>query len=185
VSSPKPTQLSYVILAAIGEHGATTPELIDMAGRGGIFWTSSPSQVYAEPRRLLKLGWVLAEKQPAKTRSRTLYRLTPSGKEALKDWLRSPAGFPKLQHGPAIRLFAGDLIDDTEILASLKQLRGDIERMQADVYRSIERAPGLPHRTRYLLLQQDLGLRVLQAHREWLDHVEGELGERDGRSPVG
>jgi DNA-binding PadR family transcriptional regulator len=174
--SSRPTPLSYVILAAIGEHGATTPELLDMAGRGGMFWTSSPSQVYAEPKRLLELGWVVAEKQPAKTRHRTLYRLTSEGKEALRAWLRSPAGFPKLQHGPAIRLFAGDMIDDDDILASLQQLRADIARMEADVARSIERAPGVPHRTRYLLLQQDLGLRVLQAHTDWLDHVERELG---------
>lgn len=174
--SRRPTPLSYVILAAIGEAGATTPELLDMAGRGGMFWTASPSQVYAEPKRLLDLGWVVAEKQPAKTRHRTLYRLTDAGRDALREWLRSPAGFPKLQHGPAMRLFAGDMIDDAEILESLEQLRDDIARMAADVQRSIDRAPGVPHRTRYLLLQQDLGLRVLQAHRDWLDHVRRELG---------
>jgi DNA-binding PadR family transcriptional regulator len=163
-------------MAAIGEHGATTPELLDMFGRGGVFWTSSPSQVYAEPRRLLKLGWVVAEKQPAKTRHRTLYRLTAEGKEALREWLRSPAGFPKLQSEAAIRLFAGDMIDDREILDSLQQLRTDIAEMRAAISRSEERAPGVPHRTPYLLLHLDLGQRVLQAHSDWLDHVERELG---------
>src|SRR5581483_1205344 len=103
---------------------------LDMFGRGGVFWASSPSQVYAEPKRLLRLGWVAAEKQPAKTRHRTLYRLTQEGKAALQEWLRSPAGFPKLQHEPAIRLFAGDLIEDEEILASLEQLREDIASME-------------------------------------------------------
>jgi DNA-binding PadR family transcriptional regulator len=166
--SSRPTPLSYVILAAIGEHGATTPELLDMSGRGGMFWTSSPSQVYAEPKRLLRLGWVVAEKQPAKTRHRTLYRLTAEGKRALQEWLRSPAGFPKLQHEAAMRLFAGDLIEDEEILASLQELREDVAR-------SVDRAPAVPHRTRYLLLQQDLGRRVLDAHSDWLDHVERAL----------
>jgi DNA-binding PadR family transcriptional regulator len=163
-------------MAAIGEHGATTPELLDMFGRGGVFWTSSPSQAYAEPKRLLKLGWVVAEKQPAKTRNRTLYRLTPDGREALREWLRSPAGFPKLQSEPAIRLFAGDLIEDHEIVESLQQLRADIETMRAAIARSEDRAPGVPHRTRYLLLHLDLGRRVLEAHSEWLDHVEEALG---------
>ena len=147
-----------------------------MAGRGGVFWTSSPSQVYAEPKRLLDLGWVVAEKQPAKTRHRTLYRLTPPGRKALREWLRSPAGFPKLQHGPSMRLFAGDMIEDDEILASLAKLRSDVVELRASIERSVERAPGVPHRTRYLLLHLDLGRRVLDAHSDWLDQVERELG---------
>src|SRR5437660_9384868 len=118
-----PIPLSYVILAAIGERGASTPELVDMASRGTMFWTSSPSQIYAEPKRLLALGWITSEKQPGKTRSRTVYRLTPSGREALREWLRTPAGFPKLQHEACFRLFAGDMIEDGEILESLQRLR--------------------------------------------------------------
>src|SRR5438105_3233048 len=129
MSSPRPIPLSYVILAAIGELGASTPELVEMASRGTMFWTSSPSQIYAEPKRLVALGWITGEKQPGKTRSRTVYRLTDSGRAALREWLRAPAGFPKLQHAASFRLFAGDLIDDAEILASLQQLREDIEQM--------------------------------------------------------
>jgi hypothetical protein len=41
---------------------------------------------------------------------------------------------------------------------------------------NIARAPSLPHRTRYMLLHQDLGRRLLQAHADWLDEVERELG---------
>ncbi len=173
--STRPIPLSYAILAAIGEQGASTPELVDMAGRGSMFWTSSPSQVYAEPKRLLALGWIASDKQPGKTRSRTVYRLTADGREALREWLRAPAGFPKLQHEASIRLFAGDLIDDDEILASLQKLRADIEQLSAALATNIARAPSLPHRTRYLLLQQDLGRRLLQAHTDWLDCVEAEL----------
>lgn len=174
--SRRPIPLSYVILAAIGELGASTPEVVDMASRGTMFWTASPSQIYAEPKRLLELGWISAEKQPAKTRSRTVYRMTPDGREALRQWLRAPAGFPKLQHEASFRLFAGDLIEDAEILASLQKLRSDIAEMTAAVERNIARAPSLPHRSRYLLLQQDLGLRLLRAHSDWLDTVERELG---------
>jgi DNA-binding PadR family transcriptional regulator len=173
--APAPIPLSYVILAAIGEHGASTPELVDMAGRGTMFWSSAPSQIYAEPRRLLALGWITSEKRPGKTRNRTVYRLTAKGREALRDWLRSPAGFPRLQHEASFRLFAGDLIEDHEILASLQRLRADIDDMSRLVATNIERASGVSHRTRYLLLQQDLGRRLLQAHSDWLDNVEREL----------
>jgi DNA-binding PadR family transcriptional regulator len=182
--SSRPIPLSYVILAAIGERGASTPDLVDMLARGHMFWTSSPSQIYAEPKRLLALGWISSEKQPGKTRSRTVYRLTPEGREALRAWLRAPAGFPKLQHEASVRLFAGDMIDDEDILASLQKLRADVEEMSAVVATNIARAPSLPHRTRYMLLQQDLGRRLVQAHAEWLDAVERELAPgRHGTSP--
>jgi DNA-binding PadR family transcriptional regulator len=176
MSSPIP--LSYVILAAIGELGASTPELVDMLSRGHMFWTSSPSQIYAEPKRLEALGWITSEKGPGKTRRRTVHRLTDTGREALRDWLRAPAGFPRLQHEASVRLFAGDMISDEEILESLRELRADLERMAAVVQTNIARAPSLPHRTRYMLLQQDLGRRLVRAHAEWLDAVERELAPR-------
>src|SRR5579862_2836193 len=116
MGKPSPTHVSYGVLAAIGKTGASTPELVDMLGRGRVFFTSSPSQVWAEPNRLLALGWVTAEKQRATTRNRTVYRLTPPGSEALRAHLRQPAGWPRIQHDAARRLFAGDMIEDSEIL---------------------------------------------------------------------
>jgi DNA-binding PadR family transcriptional regulator len=141
-----------------------------------MYWTSSPSQAYAEPKRLLALGWITSEKRPGRTRSRTVYRLTDAGREAVREWLRAPVGFPKLQHEASVRLFAGDMIEDGEILASLQALRAELAEMRAVVARNIARAPQLPHRTRYMLLHQDLGRRLVQAHEEWLDAVERELG---------
>jgi DNA-binding PadR family transcriptional regulator len=175
--SSSPIPLSYVILAAIGEQGASTPELVDMFGRGGMYWTASPSQIYAEPKRLSALGWITTEKAPGRTRSRTVYRLTPEGREALRDWLRRPVGFPRLQHEAAIHLFAGDMLTDDETLASLQQLRADIAAMGDVIELNIARAPTIPHRTCYLLLQQDLGRRLLQAHSDWLDQVERTLSK--------
>jgi len=173
--SSRPIPLSYVVLAAIGELGASVPELVEMLGRGHMFWTSSPSQLYAEPKRLLGLGWITSEKRPAKTRSRTVYHLTDAGRDALREWLRAPAGFPRLQHEASVRLFAGDMIEDEEILASLDKLRADLEEMSAVPATNVARAPGLPHRERYMLLQQDLGRRIVEAHTAWLVDVEREL----------
>jgi DNA-binding PadR family transcriptional regulator len=180
----RPIPLSYGVLAAIGEHGASTPELVEMLGRGQMFWTSSPSQIYAEPKRLLSLRWITAEKEPARTRPRTVYKLTSKGRRALRAWLRAPAGFPKLQHQAALHVFAGDMIEDREIVASLQKLRADIEQMKRVVAVNLARAPQFPHRTRYALLLQDLGNRLLEAHSDWLDVVENALGSPHARRPV-
>lgn len=172
----QPTYLSYGVLAAIGEGGASTPELVDMLARGQMFFTSSPSQVYAEPKRLLALGWVTAEKAAGRTRNRTVYRLTDTGREALREHLRQPAGFPRLQHAAARRLFAGDMITDAEILTSLQQLRTDIRELSATIDENEARMSRFPKRARYARLLHSLGRRLLQAHSDWLDEVESTLG---------
>jgi hypothetical protein len=48
--------------------------------------------------------------------------------------------------------------------------------MRAVVERNIERIPLIPHRARYARLLQDLGRRLLDAHSDWLEEVEMELG---------
>jgi DNA-binding PadR family transcriptional regulator len=173
----KPTHLSWGVLAAIGESGASTTELVEMLSRGHMYHPWPASQVYAEPKRLLGLGWVTGKKQPGTTRNRTVYRLTSEGREALREHLRQPAGWPRIQHAAAQRLFAGDMITDEEILASLQQLRADIEELRAVVETNMSRIPKLPQRRRrYARLLQDLGGRLVQAHADWLDAVEVELG---------
>jgi PadR family transcriptional regulator AphA len=174
--SSSPIPLSFAILAAIGDQGASTPELVDMLGRGQMFWTSSPSQIYAEPGRLLALDWITTTKEPGRTRRRTVYHLTPAGREALREWLRRPVGFPRLQHQAALRLFAGDMIEDHEIVGSLQQLRRDIEQMRGVIAVNVRRASLFPHRERYALLLQELGGLLLDAHADWLDAIEQELG---------
>jgi DNA-binding PadR family transcriptional regulator len=152
-----------------------------MLSRGHMYHSSSPSQVYAEPKRLLALGWVTSEKRPGKTRNRTIYHLTNAGREALRAHLRQPAGWPRIQHGAAQRLFAGDMLTDEEILASLQKLRTDVHEMREIVRTNVARIPLIPaRRARYARLLQDLGQRLVQAHADWLDEVEQELG-RDER----
>src|ERR1700720_3677888 len=121
---PTPTHLTWGLLAAIGESGASTTQLGEMLSRGHMYHPWPASQVYAEPKRLLRFGWVRSEKQPGRTRHRTVYQLTDEGRDALREYLRQPAGWPRIQHAAAQRLFAGDMITDEEILTSLRQLRG-------------------------------------------------------------
>ena len=169
--------LSYVVLATVGEHGASTPELVDIARRGApLLWTSAESQMYSEPKRLSELGYLRSRKEPGKTRSRTVYMLTAKGRRSLTRWLATPAAFPRVQHEAAIRLLAADMVPEATTAAALLPLRKDVERLETLVAESVERAHSLPHRERYLLLQLSLVRRMLQAHRDWLDDVERALG---------
>ena len=170
------TTLSYAILAAVGEAGASTPELVDIARRGApLLWTSAESQMYSEPKRLSGLGYLSSRKEPGKTRSRTFYTLTAKGRRALTRWLATPAPFPRMQHEAAIRLLAADMVPEATTRDALLPLRAELDRLEHLVAESVARAHGLPHRERYLLLQLSLVRRMLRAHREWLDEVERVL----------
>jgi DNA-binding PadR family transcriptional regulator len=177
--APGLTPFSYVVLALVGRGGAGPHDIVRMMRQGAAFWTTSESHFYAEPKRLAKLGYLLAEKQPGRTRERTHYRLTEQGRHALAAWLAEPAAMPRVQDEAAVKLLGADFADDDTILASLGALREQIAARHEELDAMEQRAQALPHRERYLRLLNDLARRTLDVQREWLDHVEDELGDGD------
>ena len=167
---------AYVVLALVGERGAGAHDIASMMARSPIYWDAAPSQWYAEPKRLAEAGYLRARTEPGRTTSRTRYTITSKGRTALRRWLAEPARFTRMQNEAAIRLLAGDLIEDATIVASLTALRPELDRLEASLAASERLAEDLPERTRYLLLSHRLARRILDAHREWIDEVEGALG---------
>jgi PadR family transcriptional regulator AphA len=170
------TPFSYAILALVGERGAGPHDLVVMMRQGRIYWVAAESHYYAEPKRLEKLGYLRSERRPGKTRERTHYMLTESGRAALREWAATPAAFPRIQHETIVRVLAGDIVGDEAILSSLAGLRADLEDLDARIDVAADVAKTLPHRERYLRLVQSLGRKLLRAHEEWADEVERELG---------
>jgi PadR family transcriptional regulator, regulatory protein AphA len=166
-----------VTLALIGDGGASPQDLVDMYRRGGqIYYAVANSRLYAEPKRLERLGYVSSEKRPGRTRERTFYTLTEKGREALRRWVLEPPALPRIQNEAVPKLMSGDIVgDDEQLLDSLLTLRDRLELQQAGLAQGLERLAELPHRRSYLLLIHELGNRLIQVQREWLDDVEKEL----------
>ena len=175
------TPFSYVVLALVGERGAGPHDLVQMMRRGVVHWTAAESHYYSEPKRLAKLGYLTSRKVPGQTRERTLYTLTPSGREALRAWLTVPTGLPRIQNEAVVKLLGGNHAESDEVLLrSLQPLRAEIERASRMLDANEASASSLPHRERYLKLINELGRALLKTHLDWLDQVEHELGsERD------
>jgi PadR family transcriptional regulator AphA len=179
------TPFSYVILALVGRGGAGPHDIVRMMREGAIFWTTSESHYYAEPKRLAKLGFLHARTQPGRTRPRTHYELTDAGRRALSQWLAVPAAMPRIQHEGIVKLLAADFSDDATIQASLAGLRNEIEHAYRNLEEMERRAPSVPHRARYLRLINDYGRRSLDAQRDWLDAVQRELDPPSRAAPGG
>jgi DNA-binding PadR family transcriptional regulator len=179
LSRPDLTLFSHVVLVLVGPGGAGPHDLVRMARQGRIYADFAESQWYAEPKRLEKLGYLASRRVPGRTRERTHYTLTERGAQAVRDWMREPARFSRIQMEPAWRLLAADLVDDETVLRSLEALRGQIAELFAQLDTAEEIARAIPHKERYLLLNHGLARRIVEAHAEWLDEVERELGRED------
>jgi len=171
------TSFSYVVLVLVGEGGAGPHDLVRMMRQGSwSYWAASQSQFYAEPKRLEKLGYLTSSKEPGRTHQRTAYRLTDAGREALREWLGTPAAFPRIQNEGVIRLLGAEFADDATVLEGLRGLREEIAAGRAWLERAAEIEPTLPHRNRALRLNRRLASRMLDAQEAWLDEVEAEFG---------
>ena len=165
----------------VGRDGAGPHDIATMLGRSPLYWSAAPASYYAEPKRLERLGYLGSTKQPGRTRERTHYTLTDRGLTALRQWLAQPARFPEIRNEAAIRLLAGDLIDDAAIVESLRGLEAQIDALEAQLEDSARRAEAIPHRARYLALSHRLPRKLLAAHREWVREVTDELAPERGR----
>jgi DNA-binding PadR family transcriptional regulator len=73
------TLFSYEVLGLVGRNGAAPHDLLRMARRRRMLDWAGESQYYVEPKRLARLGYLEARKEPGQTRERTVYTLTEAG----------------------------------------------------------------------------------------------------------
>jgi DNA-binding PadR family transcriptional regulator len=175
MARPELSLFSYEILALVGREGAGAHDLLRMARRGRMLAWAGESQYYTEPKRLAKLGYLDARKEPGKTRERTVYTLTDAGLEALREYARTPVEFTPVKSDPLLRLLICDLVGEEVTRESIATLRDDI----ADIWWRLDDADRtaheLPHREKYLLLVNGFLRKLLELHLEFVDDVEREL----------
>ena len=103
------TPTSYIVLGLLSMFGEATPyDLKQIASASvGQFWTLPHSQLYAEPARLARAGY-LTEDQEQGGRRRKRYSLARRGREALDDWLGALTPEPYVLRDVALlKLFFG------------------------------------------------------------------------------
>ena len=170
------TPTSYSVLVLVGQGGAGPHDLVRMMRQGRIYESAAESQYYAEPKRLEKLGYLRARKEPGMTHDRTHYELTEKGIDALREWIKGRPEHPRLGADPILRLLAADLVGEAPARDSLLQMREDIADLRGRLVDADEAADTLPHRAKYLRLNHRLASRVLDAYEAWLDEIEEGLG---------
>jgi DNA-binding PadR family transcriptional regulator len=166
---------SYEMLALVGRGGAGAYDLLRIAQRSRFLAWAGESQYYVEPKRLARLGYLAARKEPGKTRERTVYTLTDKGLEALREWAETPVRFTPFKSDALLRLLAADLVGEPIVRESMGTLRDDLDRMRAAVAETRDRATALPHRQKYLDLGLDFVEGLIGLYEELVEKVERGL----------
>jgi PadR family transcriptional regulator, regulatory protein AphA len=101
--------VSYVVLGFVQWSGEATPYRLKqlVAGSVGNFWTLQHAQLYTEPERLAKAGYLTEEREPG-GRRRKVYTVTDKGRRALAKWRAEPTdAIPELRAPALLKLFFG------------------------------------------------------------------------------
>ena len=176
MSSSELSLFSYEVLGLVGREGASPHDLLRLARIGRMLAWAGESQYYTEPKRLAKLGYLAARKEPGKTRERTVYTLTDKGLDALHEYADTAVAFLPVKSDALLRLLICDLVGEDVTRRSMATLRDDIADIPTRLDDAEQRAHRVPHREKYLLIVVGFLRRLLDLHEELVDEVERELG---------
>ena len=185
LSSEDLSLFSYEILGLVGSTGAGAHDLLRMARRGRMLDWAGESQYYTEPKRLARLGYLDARKEPGRTRERTVYTLTRKGLDALRAWARTPVEFTPVKSEALTRMLIADLVGEKVTRAGIATLRDDIADVSRRLDEAEERSPHVPLLVSFLLLTIGYLRRLLELNLEWIDQVERELSPAGGNGRRG
>jgi len=182
LSSKSPSQpatdlslFSYEILGLVGRNGASAHDLRQMARHGRILDWAGESQYYTEPKRLARLGYLEARREPGRTRERTVYTLTPKAVDALRQYARTPVYFQPVKSELLLRLLICDLVGEAPTRESAATIREDIADLMRRLDETELRTEKFPHRRKYQLLALGFLRRLLELHLDLVDEIEHEL----------
>lgn len=173
---------SYVILGMLHKGASSGYEIkakADISTR--FFWAISYGQIYPELKRLEEAGLIEGEADPASGRQRRAYAITPTGEQALHEWLTREGDLHvELRHEGVLRFFFADALDrdeQVELLATMRsehqRVRRELERIEpAAALRRDESGDDLP------LLTLETGIAYQTFFIDLCNRLERRLSER-------
>jgi PadR family transcriptional regulator, regulatory protein AphA len=115
---------SYAMLGMLALRPWTTYELAKQVGRGlGQFWPRARSNLFSEPKKLVARGFATATEDRVGKRPRTVYKITPNGRRALRSWLETPGDGPVLEFEEMLKVFFADHGTKADAVAAVQRIR--------------------------------------------------------------
>jgi PadR family transcriptional regulator AphA len=166
------------ILAMRPRSGYEIKAFVDNSTR--FFWAASYGQIYPELQRLADQGLIEGTDAPTGGRQRTVYKLTPKGRKALRGWLSEQPEVYELRDEGLLKLFlagAAELKRAAEIARERAAYSAGIAARLREIERDAE-GKDLPA---YTVLRH--GIELNEWIAEWFEDAAIAL-EEDRHVPV-
>lgn len=120
------TTTSYAILGLLAIKPWTTYELakqMEISLRN--FWPRAERKLYEEPRKLVAHQLATVQRETVGKRPRSVYRITPAGRQELRAWLDQPGALVSLEFEALIKIFFAEHGSKEQLLANLDRIRSE------------------------------------------------------------
>lgn len=183
--------LQYALLGLLARRPLSGWEILKRFNRSIVFfWSGKRTQIYAELRRLERLGLVgsrlvVQGRRPNKRH----YAITVAGRAALRAWLDRPTPVQPVKDEMLLRTFFADLLppprvasylrrhsqEHQRVLAEFETIRAALEARYGPLAATADRALAFG----YLVLEQ--GIRFEQMYAEWCRWAAEAVERRPAR----
>ena len=170
----------FAILGLLALRPFSAYELTQQIHRGVRYLLpASERNLYAEPKRLAAAGLVRMRRETVGRRSRTIYEITPAGREALRRKLATPPAPPQLEFEALQRLIYADQGSKHDLLAALDTTSQQVQQLLDD---GLQQARGyqadggpFPQRLHLIILFSRFYADFLLLLRDWVALARQEV----------
>ena len=138
-------------------------------------WPRARSNLFNEPKKLVVHGLAAATEETVGRRPRTVYKITPSGRRALRRWLGTPGEGPVLEFEQLLKVFFADQgtkADALNAVATIKQWARDRNAENITVARNYVAGTGpFPERAAVLSVVGRFLTDFADMVNEWADRA--------------
>jgi DNA-binding PadR family transcriptional regulator len=108
-------------------------------------WPRAASKLYLTQKQLVERGLAIARRERTGKRPRTVYSITPAGRQAVDAWLARPPALIALEAEPVVRVWFGHLGSKENLLGAIEVVRNQAEAaLQHGRQVALERLADMP-----------------------------------------
>jgi PadR family transcriptional regulator AphA len=180
------TATSYAVLGLLAVRPRSAYDLVGQIKRSNIrlIWPRAASKLYEEPKTLVAHGLATASVARTGARRRTVYRITPRGRHALRRWLDEPGEALLLEFESMVKVVYGDFGTKEQLLTNIRRIRdGAVERAGTSlplVRELAEVGPRFPERAHVIAVADRFLVDVLQTTLRWSEWAERVVEQWSG-----
>lgn len=171
---------SYAILGLLAIRPWSTYDLAQQVHKSlSAWWPRTERQLYEQPKILVEHGLATATSDPVGRRQRTIYDITPEGREALRRWLDAPSSPYAFEWDALLRIFFAEHGTKDQLLTTLRTTARRIHQEAWADFNEIDEViqPGYryQHRAHLFALLLKLETDVYKAISDWAEWAAREV----------